>query len=139
MNDPKACYVTAEEPPQVLPETTDGSNIFEEEPDNEDNTVNPTCGVLKHQRTALAQESQATDENGNVCQTSDVPGPSKEGARWLPGKKVAVGTESSQKNVPAKRPPEDKNWRRRQQQILACDLPESHEIQRPRTAPTTFA
>ena len=62
-NDPEACYVTVDEPPQVVPGTTDGSNIFAEESGNEDNTVNPPCGVLGHQKTALTRESQATDEH----------------------------------------------------------------------------
>ena len=50
LNDPEACYVKADEPPQVVSETTDGSNIFEEEPDDEDDTVNPSCEVLEHEK-----------------------------------------------------------------------------------------
>ena len=84
LNDPEACYVTADEPPQLVPESGDGSNIFEEEPDNEDYAVNPSCEFLEHERTALTQESQATDKDGNFCQNPDVPRTSKEGTRWLP-------------------------------------------------------
>ena len=66
MNDREPCYAMADDPQQVVFETTVGSNISEEEPDDEDDIANPSCEALEHEKTALTHESQATDENGNV-------------------------------------------------------------------------
>ena len=103
INDPESCYVTEDDPPKAVPETTNEPNIFEEDAEEGDHYHNPSCEGLEHQKTALTADFEETDENGIICTTSCEPGPSDGCMQPSSSRMETVQMENPQKKGPVKR------------------------------------
>ena len=103
INDPESCYVTEDDPPKAVPETANEPNVFEEDAEEGDHDHNPACEGLEHQKTALTDDFDETDENGNICTTSCEPGPSNGGMQPSSSEMEAVQMENPQTKGPVKR------------------------------------
>ena len=103
INDPESCYVTENDPPKAVPETTNEPNLFEEDAEEGDHDHNPSCEGLEHQKTVLTTNFDETDANGNICTTSCEPGPSNGGMQPSSFEMETVQMENLQKKGPVKR------------------------------------